>query len=267
MFRLLLAIFFLAALSPAQTVRPQFTGFEVATIKPMGDQDVKAGHYVRMQSTDRFEARNYTLNELVAAAYDLPRGAVSGGPKWADADPWEILAKTPGELRPTTDEQMAMLKKLLTDRFDLKFHREPKEFSLYELTVAKGGPKLAESTAPFDGPMNVISTVYPAEKGGVDHLTMPARNVTIQQFASVLQRAILDRPVVDKTGLTGRFDFDLTWKPDESEFNGNLGNGSADSDKPGMFAALQEQLGLRLEAKRGPIEALVIDGVSKPSAD
>ena len=84
------------------------------------------------------------------------------------------------------------------------------------------------------------------------------------QFALVLQRAIFDRPVTDATGLTGRYDFDLEWLPDETQFGGQL-QGSQDSAQPGLFAALREQLGLRIAATRGPVETLVVDHVGRPS--
>jgi uncharacterized protein (TIGR03435 family) len=252
-------------LATAQTIRPVFSAFEVATIKPAGPDDPRAGRYIRMQSAHRFEARNYTANGLVAAAYDLNPRAISGGPAWAGADRYEVIALAPSDLRPTYDEQMAMLKKLLADRFDLTFHREKKEFSIYELTVAKGGPKITTSAAPFDEASNVSSTIYPASSGGIDHALLPAHNVAMREFASVLQRAILDRPVVDKTGLSGRYDFSLEWTPDESQFSGQLPRGAPDSDKPGLFTAVQRQLGLRLEAVKGPLDTLVIDRLDRPS--
>jgi len=260
-------LLFSGMVTSAQAVRPAFTGFEVATIKPVGEDDPRAARYLRMQSGNRFEARNYTVNGLIAAAYDLPPGGISGGPKWVESDRYELIATTPGALRPTYDEQMAMLKKLLADRFALTFHRENKEFAIYQLTIAKGGAKLTATKAAFDDASNVTSTLYPASSGGIDHALMPARNVTMQQFASVLQRAILDRPVVNKTELAGRYDFDLEWTPDESQFGGNLPRGAADSDKPGLLMAMQQQLGLRIEARRGPIDVLVIDSVNRPSAD
>ena len=94
---------------------------------------------------------------------------------------------------------------------------------------------------------------------------LPAHNVTIGQLASVLQRAILDRPVLNSTELTGRYDFDLEWTPDESQFGGQLPPGPPDSGKPGLFAAVQQQLGLRIEATRGLIDTLIIDRLDKPS--
>jgi uncharacterized protein (TIGR03435 family) len=249
----------------AQTIRPSFTSFEVATIKPVALDEPKAGRYMRMQSAHRFEVVNYTVNGLIAAAFDLNPRAISGGPAWSDSDRYDVMALAPGDLRPTYDEQMAMLRKLLVDRFNLSFRWEKKTFSIYELTVAKGGPKLTPSTAAFDEAANVTSTVFPAKSGGVDHVLMPARNVSMHHFVATLQRAILDRPVVDKTGLSGRYDFDLEWTPDESQFGGALPPGAPDSDKPGLFAAVQQQLGLRIEAARGPLDVLVIEKLERPS--
>jgi uncharacterized protein (TIGR03435 family) len=252
-------------LAAAQTHRPVFSDFEVATIKPVGPDDPRAGRYIRMQGGHRFEVKNYTVNGLIAAAYDLSPRAISGGPGWSGSDLYDIVAKTPSDQRPTYEEQMVMLKRLLTDRFNLAIHREEKEYSIYELTVAKGGPKIRTSTAPFDEASNVTSTLYPARSGGVDHALLPAHKVTMQQFASELQRAILDRPVVDKTNLAGRYDFNLEWMPDDSQFGGQLPSGAPDSDKPGFFTAVQEQLGLRIEAARRPLAVLVIDKLDRPS--
>jgi uncharacterized protein (TIGR03435 family) len=218
-----------------------------------------------MQSAHRFQARNYTVNGLIAAAYDLNPKAIAGGPGWAETDRYDVIAATPGELRPVYDDQMRMLRKLLNDRFNFQFHRGKKEFAIYELTVAKGGPNLKPSTAPPDEPYNVTTTLYPAASGGIDHALLPAHNVTLQQFASVLQRAILDRPVVDHTGLASRYDFELEWTPDESEFGGQLPQGPPDSARPSLFAAMQQQLGLKIEATRGMVDTLVIDRLDRPS--
>ncbi|HXE62496.1 MAG TPA: TIGR03435 family protein [Bryobacteraceae bacterium] len=250
-----------------QTGGPQsaFEAFEVATIKPSAFEGPNAGRYMRMQSAHRFQVKNYTVNGLIAAAWDLNPKLISGGPAWVEQDRYDVIAATPGDLRPTYDDQMRMLRKLLNDRFELKFHREKKEFAIDELTVAKSGAKLKPSSAPPDEPYNVTTTLYPAASGGIDHAVLPAHNITIQQFASVLQRAILDRPVVDNTHLTGRFDFDLEWTPDSSNFGGTLPPGPPDSSKPSLFTAIQQQLGLRLEATRGLIDILVIDRLARPS--
>ncbi len=223
------------------------------------------GRWIRMQSAHQFMAHNHTLKTLLAAAYNLSPVAISGGPTWVESNRYDILAKTAGEARPSLDEQMAMLRKLLSERFQLGFHREEKQLPIYELTVAKGGPKLKESTESPDanpeGPPPLIFVLSPQV------VRLPARNATMAELASVMQRAALDRPVVDKTGLSGRYDFDLEWTPEEDQFGGAGLKGTPESSKPGLFAAIQQELGLKLEAIRGPIEALVIDRAERPSAN
>lgn len=256
---LLLAPIALSAQSPA--TRPAFDAFAVATIKPTAP-DSRA-RYIRMQSVNRFYATGFTLQALVAAAYSLTPRAISGGPAWTNSDRYDILASTPGDIQPKLDDQMAMLRKLLTDRFQFNFHREPKELPIYAITIAKGGPRLKESTALPGMLPELTNTIYPEEKGGV-HVLLPARNATIMQFAAMMQRTVLDRAVVDQTGLSGTYDFDLEWTPDEGQFGGNLPR-SVESTKPSLFTAMQEQLGLKLEATKGPVQALVIDRVERPS--
>jgi uncharacterized protein (TIGR03435 family) len=255
-----LAISASGMLGQSTTSRPKFDSFEVATIKPV-DPDAKAGRYIIMQGNNRFVEKAYTLKLLIAAAYDLNPRTISGGPGWIESDHYDILAVTPGEVRPSHDEQMSMLRNLLADRFKLTFHREQKVFSIYELTVAKSGPKLKPSTAAPDDPPALISTVYP------QRIVMPARNATMSDLARLMQRAILDRPVVDKTGLSGRYDFDLEWAPDETQFGGEVPVAPADAPSPPLFSAMQQQLGLRLEATRGPVAALVVDKAERPSAN
>jgi uncharacterized protein (TIGR03435 family) len=143
----------------------------------------------------------------------------------------------------------------------MTFHREQKEFSIYQLELAKGGSKLKSSTASPDDPAQLISTVYP------QRIVLPARNATMADLASLMQRAMLDRPVVDKTGLTGRYDFDLEWAPDETQFGGEVPTAPVDSQIAPLFLAMQQQLGLKLEATQGPVEALVIDSADRPSAN
>ena len=242
--------------------------FEVATIKPV-EPDAPKGRYIIMQGTNRFVAKDYTVKMLIAAAYNLNAREISGGPDWTDSDHYDILALTPGSTRPNRAEQMAMLRNLLAERFKLSFHSEEKDFSIYVLEAAKGGPKMGSgdgpglrpSTAAPTDPPAVISTVYP------DRMKLPARNATMGDFVAMLQRALLDRPVVDKTGLTGRYDFDLEWAQDETQFGGEVPVAPSDAQAPPFFTALEQQLGLRLEATHGPAEALVVDHVERPGAD
>jgi uncharacterized protein (TIGR03435 family) len=257
----------------AQTpaARPAFDEFEVAIIKPT-DPDFR-GRFIRMESTHQFVARNHGLNTLIAAAYNLNPRAISGGPAWIESDHYDILAKAPGDVRPNLDEQMAMLRKLLADRFKLTFHREQKEMSIYALTVAKGGSKVTGSKvtgsklkesamSPDDSPVGPPPLIFVVTPPAV---RLPGRYATMAELASVFQRGMLDRPVVDQTGLLGRYDFDLEFTPDESQFGGVLGRPPSDAPLPGLFAALQQQLGLKLEATKGPVDVLVVDRAERPS--
>jgi len=248
-----------ALLAQSPTPRPKFDAFEVATIKPADPSE--PGRYITMKGNDRFVAIQYNLKLLIAAAFDVSPRTISGAPSWIDSEHFDILAVTPGDIRPTHDQQMAMLRTLITERFKLTFHREPKEYSIYQLELAPDGPKMKPSTAPPDDPTQLISTVYP------DHVELPAHNATMRDFVSLLQRAVFDRPVVDKTNLTPRYDFDLIWAPDETQFGGALPVAPSDAPSPPLFTALQQQLGLRLVATRGPVDAFIIDKVEHPSAN
>jgi uncharacterized protein (TIGR03435 family) len=248
-----------AAWAQIPAARPRFDEFEVATVKPV-DADVHAGRMFNMDGERRWKAMNFTLKNLIALAYDLSPKTISGGPGWMDAQHFDIEAMTPGSVKPTRMEQMRMLRALVVARFGLKFHREPKEFSIYELTVAKGGAKLRPAAKPNDEPQ-LFGVVYP------DKIEVPARNVSMDEFASMLQRATLDRPTVNKTGLAERYDFDLVWAQDDSQYGGELAKAPDDSQSPPLFTAVQEQLGLKLEATRGMVAAMVVDEAMKPSAD
>jgi uncharacterized protein (TIGR03435 family) len=246
----------------APATRPTFNGFEVATIKPT-PADYQGGRFIKMQSAHLFSAKNHALKTLIAAGYNLSLQAISGGPAWVDSDRYDIVAKAPNEIRPNLDEQMAMLRKLLADRFSLTFHREQKELPIYALTIAKTGSKLKESTVSPDaspeGPPPLIFVLSP------QGVSLPGRNATMAELASVMQRAAVDRPVVDQTGLTGRYDFVLEWTPDDTQFGGQRPPTPEVPVKPDLFAALQQQLGLKLVATRGPVEVLVIDRIERPS--
>jgi uncharacterized protein (TIGR03435 family) len=242
-----------------QAARPKFEAFEVATVKPV-DVGERAGRIFKMDGPHRWTATNFTLKNLIALGYDLNPRTISGGPDWMDQQKYVVEAVTPGEVKPTRAEQMQMLRALVVERFKLKFHREDKEFSIYELTVGKGGPKLRPTAMP-DAEPQLFGVVYP------DRIEVPARNVTMDDFVAMLQRATLDRPTVNKTGLQGRFDFDLKFAQDESQYGGNVPKAPEDAQSPPLFTAVQEQLGLKLVATKGLVSAMVVDGAEKAGAD
>jgi uncharacterized protein (TIGR03435 family) len=154
-----------------------------------------------------------------------------------------------------------MLRQLLNERFRLVFHHAPKEFPVYALTIAKGGPKLKDSTtfpdATPEGSPPLVFALFPerATRSALCHY---------RGVASILQRSPLDRPVLDRTGLSGRYDFDLEFTPNETVWDGQILRPQS-AERPGLFTAIQQQLGLRLEATKGVVDALVIDTVERPS--
>jgi uncharacterized protein (TIGR03435 family) len=155
-----------------------------------------------------------------------------------------------------------MLQKLLADRFKLVGHQERKELSVYIVSVAKGGQRLTPSESDPNGLPGLFF-------GALGKLS--ARNATIVDFGRIMQNTALDRPVIDQTGLTGRYDFMLDWVPDEFQFadvRGSAGPGiQQNKDGVDLFTAVQQQLGLKLEATKAPADVLVIDRVEKPSAN
>ncbi len=231
--------------------------FEVATIKPSKPEAQGKGFTVRGRV---FSTLNTSLNDLLTFAYDLHARQIVGGPVWLESVKYDLTAQPDGDGQPNTTQWKIMLQKLLADRFKLTFHRDTKELAVYALAVGKTGPKLAKN----DSDPNGLPGLFFRGLG-----VLPARNATMADFAGVMQTAVLDRPVVDQTKLPGRYDFMLTWTPDESQFGG-LGvkvpppadNASA---PPGLFTAIQEQLGLKLDSTKAPVEVLVVDHVEKPS--
>ncbi len=260
MIGLLLCAAALFAQSPAP--RPAFDAFEVSTVKRT-PSDGPRGRWIRMQTARQFVAHGFHTRLLIGAAYNLPPSAISGGPSWIDSDLYDILAETPGNVRPNIEEQMKMVRSLIAERFRLKFHREDREMPVYAFSIAKGGSKLRGSapvTAP-EGPPLLAFVIAP------DAVRLPGHSASLAEMCAIFQRTALDRPVIDRTGLTGRYDFDLEFTPDESQFGGQIKTESPDEAKrpPDLLNALQQQLGLRLDATRGTISTMVIESIERPS--
>jgi uncharacterized protein (TIGR03435 family) len=184
------------------------------------------------------------LKQLLQLAFDVKGFQIAGGPGWLDAARYDIVATTgkPGDI--DDRELRPMLQALLADRFALKFHRETRELTVYSLAVAKNGPKLTA----HQGAGNSSSS----SSSGY----MSATKATMTMLASRLERQ-LGRTVADHTGLAGEYDYRLSWVPDQA----------ADSMGPSIFTALEEQLGLRLDSAKGPVEIIVIESAEKPSAN
>jgi uncharacterized protein (TIGR03435 family) len=231
--------------------------FEVATIKP--SDPGRPGRLFRIQ-VRHFSTINTTLGALMSWAYNIHPQQIVGAPAWLDSEKFDVDGKPDGEGQPSMDQWKTMTQKLLAERFQLKFHQEKKELSVYALVVAKNGPKISKSEADPNAPPSLLFRGL-----GV----LPVHNASMQEFTQVMQMAVLPRPVVDQTGLQGKYDFMLQWTPDETQF-ASLGGippnlpEKADAP-PDLFTAIQQQAGLKLEATKAMVGVLVIDKVEKPS--
>jgi uncharacterized protein (TIGR03435 family) len=234
-------------------------GFEVATIKP--SKPGQPGKLFSLRGT-HFATLNTTLVDLITFAYDVQQKQIAGGPDWMSSDKFDIAGEPDVPGAPSNSQLKTMLQKLLADRFQLKFHRDTKEMSAYVLTVAKNGPKLEKNEHDPAG----VPALFFRQLG-----VLTVTNATMADFAGVMQTAVFDRPVVDQTGLQGKWDFVLKWTPDESQFGG-LGvkvpppSDAADAPPP-LFTAIQEQIGLKLETGKPAVPVLVLDHVEPPSAN
>ncbi|MGA2437461.1 MAG: TIGR03435 family protein [Acidobacteriaceae bacterium] len=232
--------------------------FEVATIKPnpSGAPGLQ-GLVIRGRS---MVVRNGSLNDLVTFAYSLQVKQVVNAPGWMDSDRYDIDANPDQPGTPNTEQLRIMVRKLLADRFALKFHHEKRNLAAYVLTAGKTGQKLT----PTQLKSNLPGFFYSPGTGG---LTLHLINGTMNDFTSFLQMLVLDKPVVDQTGITGRFDNNVTFTPDDSQFNGHPPKVPASdvSEAPNLFDAIQQQLGLKLTAQKTAVDVIVIDHVEKPS--
>jgi uncharacterized protein (TIGR03435 family) len=233
--------------------------FEVATIKPTAPE--VSEKYFRVYGR-RFLTQDTSVAELMEVAYGVHRSQIAGAPAWVSEEKFDVAATPDGVGEPSGGQWTSMVKKLLVERFQLRVHQEKKELSVYVISVGKEGAKnfrKSESTYPLP------SLEFNSGKGGV---MLPARNATMAQFAAMLQAAVLDRPVVDQTGMVGKFDFELTFMPEESEFGGRPPKVAATDDPaPPLSEALQQQLGLRLSTEKIPVDVLVVDRVERPAAN
>jgi uncharacterized protein (TIGR03435 family) len=232
--------------------------FDVATIKP-NPSGAPSLQGLTLQGR-HLVVKNGSLNDLVTFAYSLHVKQVVNGTGWMDNDRYDIDAVPDQPGTANLAQMRIMVLKLLADRFALKFHNEKRDMSAYVLTAGKTGQKLTPTQIHGNAP----SFYYAQGTGG---LTLHLVNGTMNDFTSFLQLLVLDKPVVDQTGITGRFDCNVTFTPDQTQFNGNLPKLPASDvpDAPDLFTAIQQQLGLKLSAEKTAVDVLVIDHVEKPS--
>jgi uncharacterized protein (TIGR03435 family) len=287
-----LAVGALAAQAP-QDPPPGGWAFEVASIKPNNSGD---GRVMMQTQPGQFRATNITLRLLIRNAYQLQDFQISGGPNWMASDHFDLIAKMPEGFQPTPGPPapgsgpgpiQLMLRALLADRFKLAAHNETKDSSIYALIVARSdgklGPQIKKSETdcaaifaagrgrgpvpPPPGPPQPGETIPCGMRIGPG--TLAAGGMPLSQFANSLGM-FAGRIVLDRTGLAGNYDITMTWTPDQMPRPAGDGpppqlNGVAvDPNGPSLFTAVQEQLGLKLDSQRGPVETLVIDRAEKP---
>jgi bla regulator protein BlaR1 len=222
----------------------QAPAFEVASIKPTKSDGISFHISAHQPIGNMFTAQNATARQLTILAYDLAAWQISGGPDWFNLERYDIEAKP--ERPGSRDEIYSMVRSMLADRFRLAMHRETKDLPLYNLVLEEGGPKIAINKT--GGPPRVSET----HGRGVFH------NVPISRLTPYLSTRA-GRSVVDKTGLTGNYDFILDYIPARDSLQSGGPSGLS------IFDALKERLGMKLEPGRGPVEIFHIDHVERPS--
>jgi uncharacterized protein (TIGR03435 family) len=282
----------IAVRAQAPAPRPEF---EVATIKPNAGDSQRS--FIGSQSPGTLSAENVPLKLLIQQAYSVRPFQIQGLPGWTDSERYDLHAKARvggapeplnrGSMQKSMAEMWVMLQALLEDRFQLKLHRETKELPVYALSIAKGGPKLQKADCVMYDPENPPSPPAPGAKrpnycgninmsGSGSNRTLDAAGVTMRDLIERALPNIVGRMVIDRTGLNDTFNVHLEWAPDVP-MPRLAGAGGADdpgrpapsteNQGPSIFSAIQEQLGLKLESTKGPVEVLVIDHVEKPSAN
>jgi uncharacterized protein (TIGR03435 family) len=261
--------------------------FEVASVKPNASGDGKV--MIQAQPNGRFTATNVTLRILIRNAYQLQEAQVVGGPSWLDEDRFDIVAKADGEpgdpfraeQRGQPSRGQLMLRSLLAERFKLETHTEAREMPIYALLAARKdgalGAKLQPSRLDCATPQAIVRLVGAGASGqppcGIRLFpgSLVAGGASMLQLANSLV-AFVGRLVFDRSGLTGNYDFTLTWTPDQippgfDKKAAAMGLPPIDPNGASIFTAIQEQLGLKLDAQRGPVDVLVVDGVQRPSVN
>jgi uncharacterized protein (TIGR03435 family) len=223
--------------------------YEVATIKPSRPEENKT----LMRQGRRFNTTATSIVDLMMFAYGVHAKQILNGPRWLETDKYDVTLLQAGEGQPSDAQLKEMMRKFLSDRLRLTLHREKRELFVFRIVTLKSGAKVVDSLT-LDGPAGV--------GGGFG--TINVKSGTIADFAGFLQRywgpLVQDRPVIDRTGLSGRYDFTLRWTPD-----GTRNTGASTDEFPDFFTALEQQLGLRLENAAESVDVLTIDNVERPT--
>ena len=247
--RTTLAVGMLCAFGAGLSAQTERASFDVADIKP--SVGLRNGSSTQPFPGGRLHVENQPVRSLIRTAYRVQDFQISGGPAWINADRYDIEAKAEGNA-PLPQVVGPMLQSLLADRFGLVIHRETRELPMYFLVAAKSGLKLEASKEPS-------GTI------AVGPRMLEAKGVSMQEFAGSLS-GIMERTVVDKTGFNQPFDAHLEFALEHGMLNGSTSL-PPDPGRASISTVLQEQLGVRLQSAKGPVEVLVIDRIEKPGAN
>jgi len=270
-----------AAQEPSPASLP--TVFEAASVKP--NKSGEPGVMIRRQPGGRFDAVNVPARFLLTFAYQLQPFQLVGGPGWLQNDRFDIIAKMDGDPPPMPpggppDHMMLAMRNLLTERFKLVMHRETREMDIYQLVLARPGGTLGPALKPSaidcaaemrgpraggppPGPNDPVRCGSRQSFGRIQFSGMP-----LFVFANNIAGQV-GRMVVDRTGLAGVWDFELTFSPDRppGQTPPGVDVAAIDPNAPSLFTALQEQLGLKLDSTKGPVDVVVIDSIEQPTPD
>jgi uncharacterized protein (TIGR03435 family) len=259
------------AVQPA--TRPEF---EAASIKPSASSRLMG----TMLRDGKLIATGASLKALVALAYEVRETEISGGLNWVGSERFDVNAKAAQPVG--TSDLRLMIRALLEDRFQLRIHRDTKEMPVYALMIGKNGPKLKASndldcTDPsvYTPPPQLPTPGQPAGPVSIRcgnfyvlNDRLQGRKITLTQLASTLSNMnVVEQRVVDQTGITGTFDIDLQWDPSSRTSSGSTDPTPDNKNSPHILEAFQEQLGLRLQSQVSPVQVIVIDNATKPTAN
>jgi uncharacterized protein (TIGR03435 family) len=268
----LLGTLAVALLLAANAQPPAMDGFEVASVRPNPSRTGIRGHSF---PGNRLDAKNVPLADLILVAYgdpgqQLPESQLSGGPRWMNTDRFDVSATLGSGSGSSVAEKQRRLRRLLMERFKLRVHSETKVLPIYVLTVSRKDGSLGVRLRRADIVCDALEAAQPGQRDRCVLSAPPSGDLTLRgqtmgAFANALTM-LLGRTVRDRTGLMGGFDADARFNPDGLPgMSRPLGPDSARDEAPPLFTALEDQLGLKLSAARGPVEILVIDRAERPS--
>lgn len=221
--------------------------WDVVTVKPNNTGEKRDRMYVKGRHVI---VENDSVEAMIVTGFNVQKDQIAGVPDWGKTEHWNVDGVPNVEGQPDVEQFQSMIRKMLEERFGLKLHREQREMSVFALTTVKGGPKLTENLSNPKGlPIRDVRV-------GNGQRTDIFTNTSMSDLASMLLFSV-DRPIVQKTGLKGRYDFKLQWTMDEAR-------AASPDAPPGLFTALQEQLGLRLRATKAAVDVLTVDQVRRP---